>query len=131
MLNDEQILLKAINLLENFDISNKKPEKLLREITESEIEIIDDLLDDLKGEELAFNDLFGGKMRLVIDFPTLDTTSRLGRFVNMFKELKDTENNSGYAIDWEKGIISGTRTLADSSTSALAAHLAGSGPPTK
>ena len=40
MLNDEQILLKAANLLENFDISDKKPEKLLREITEDEYEVI-------------------------------------------------------------------------------------------
>ena len=32
MLNDEEILLKTAQLLENFDISEQKPEKLLREI---------------------------------------------------------------------------------------------------
>ena len=37
MLNDEQILLKTAKLLENFDISAKKPEKLLREIDETEL----------------------------------------------------------------------------------------------
>ena len=31
MLNDEQILLKTLKLLENIDISEKKPEKLLAE----------------------------------------------------------------------------------------------------
>ena len=36
MINDEQILLKTTQLLENFDISDKKPEKLLRELDESE-----------------------------------------------------------------------------------------------
>ena len=39
MLNDEQILLKTVQLLENFDISDKKPEKLLREIDEDEWEV--------------------------------------------------------------------------------------------
>ncbi len=81
MLNDEQILLKTAKLLENFDISDKKPEKLLRELDESEYEIVKDVLEDLQPDDLAFNRLFAGKNRLVINFPTMDTQSELGQFV--------------------------------------------------
>ena len=63
MLNDEQILLKTAQLLENFDISNKKPDKLLREVNEDELEVMQGVLDDLNGENLAFNKLFAGEMR--------------------------------------------------------------------
>ena len=78
MLNDEQILLKTAKLLENFDISDKKPEKLLRELDETEYEIVTDVLDDLSPDDLAFNELFAGKMRLIINFPTMDNQSELG-----------------------------------------------------
>ena len=37
MINDEQILLKTAKLLENLDISDKKPEIMLREVTEDEL----------------------------------------------------------------------------------------------
>jgi len=109
MLNDEQILLKTAQLLENFDISEQKPEKLLREITEDELEVITDVLDDLKGENLAFNDLFDGKMRKVIDFPTMDTESELGKFV---EELK---TKLGLTVDWEKGLVSAQREWNEAS----------------
>jgi len=120
MLNDEQILLKTANLLENFDISNKKPEKLLREITEDELEVIQDVLDDLKGENLAFNDLFAGKMRKVIDFPTLDVGSDLGKFVDAFKVQE-------YDVDWDKGIVSGEKELDELSNEDRLARLLGPG----
>ena len=51
MLNDEQILLKTAQLLENFDISAKKPEKLLRELDETEYELVTDVLDDLAPDD--------------------------------------------------------------------------------
>ena len=120
MLNDEQILLKTANLLENFDISGKKPEKLLREITEGELEAIQDVLDDLKGENLAFNDLFAGKMRKVIDFPTLDVGSDLGKFVDAFKVQE-------YDVDWDKGIVSGEKELDELSNEDRLARLLGPG----
>ena len=107
MLNDEQILLKTAKLLENIDISDKKPEKLLQEITEDEIEVIQDVLGDLKGEDLAFNDLFDGKMRKVIDFPTMDSSTELGRFGEFFKK-------QDFDVDWEKGLVSAERDLGPS-----------------
>ena len=68
MLNDEQILLKTAQLLENFEISEQKPDKLLRELDDIELEALDNILDDIKGEDLAFNGLFNGEMRKVINF---------------------------------------------------------------
>ena len=107
MLTDEQILLKTAQLLENFEISDRKPEKLLREIDETELEAIEDVLDDMKGEDLAFNKLFDGDMRKIIDFPTMDTGSELGKF-KLFFDFQD------YDVDWEKGILSATRDIRSS-----------------
>jgi len=107
MLNDEQILLKTAQLLENFDISEQKPDKLLRELDEIELEALDDILDDMKGEDLAFNGLFNGEMRKVIDFPTMDNSTELGKFGEFFKK-QDLE------VDWEKGLVSAERSLGPS-----------------
>ena len=103
MLNDEQILLKTAQLLENFDISDKKPEKLLREITEDEYEIVTDVLDDLAPDDLAFNELFAGKMRLIINFPTMDNQSELGQFAEELKQVLKLN------VDWETGMVSAQR----------------------
>jgi len=107
MLNDEQILLKTAQLLENFDISTKKPDKLLRELDEIELEALDGILDDMKGEDIAFNGLFNGEMRKVIDFATMDTSTELGQFGEFFKK-QDLE------VDWEKGMLSAVRDISTS-----------------
>tara|TARA_R100001594_G_scaffold51807_1_gene85259 strand:+ start:1146 stop:3605 length:2460 start_codon:yes stop_codon:yes gene_type:complete len=109
MLNDEELLLKTAELLENFDIFDKKPEKLLREITDQEYDVIVDVIEDLKGEDLAFNDLFGGKMRKIIDFPTMDNQSELGQFV------EELEQVLGLTVDWEKGLVSAQRQWTEAS----------------
>ena len=102
MLNDEQILLKTVKLLEALSISEQKPEKLLRELDEIELEALDGILDDMKGEDLAFNKLFDGEMRKVIDFPTFDSSSELGQFREFFKSQE-------YDVDWEKAMVSAVR----------------------
>jgi hypothetical protein len=107
MLNDEQILLKTAQLLENFDISEQKPDKLLRELDDIELEALDNILDDMKGEDLAFNGLFNGEMRKVIDFPTMDNSTDLGRFGEFFKK-------QDFDVDWEKGLLSAERSLGPS-----------------
>ncbi len=109
MLNDEQILLKTAKLLENFNISEQKPEKLLREIDEDEYEIVKDVLADLGPDDLAFNQLFAGKNRLVINFPTMDTESELGQFVEELDQVL------GLSIDWEKGMVSAQREYTENS----------------
>ena len=80
MATDEEILLKVSKLLENFNISEQKTEKVLREVTEDEMRVLEDVLDDLNPANLPLNDLFSNKMRVVIPFPTVDTNSELGKF---------------------------------------------------
>ena len=109
MLNDEQILLKTAKLLENFDISEQKSEKLLRELDEDEYEIVKDVLSDLEPDDLAFNQLFAGKTRLIINFPTMDTESELGQFVEELDQVL------GLSIDWEKGMVSAQREYTENS----------------
>jgi hypothetical protein len=92
--------------------------KLLRELDDEEVEHVRDAIDNMGAEELAFNDLFEGKTRLVLDFPTMDTSSDLGKFVDMFRVM-------GYDVNWEKGLISGERELKDGSISASVANLMG------
>ena len=121
MLNDEQILLKTTQLLENLGVSQQKPDKLLREINEDELEVMQGVLDDLNGENLAFNKLFDGEMRKVIDFPTLEVGSDLGKFVDAFKVQE-------YDVDWDKGIVSGEKELQTADPLDVAMGLIGRGP---
>ena len=94
-------------------------ETVLREITQGEYAAIEDVLEDMKGEDLAFNKLFDGKTRVVIDFPTLETESELGQFVSFLT------SEMGYDIDWEKGMVSGTREFKDQSIEASTARIMG------
>jgi len=128
MLNDEQILLKTANLLDTLqekcwdgykqvgmkDKSGKKvpncvpvDEKVLREVTEDEMRVLEDVLDDLNPANLPLNDLFSGKMRVVIPFPTIDTGSELGKFAEFFRSQE-------YDVDWEKGMVYAERDLRTS-----------------
>ena len=106
MLNDEEILLKTAQLLENFDISEQKPEKVLREVTEDEMRALEDVLDNLDPANLPLNDLFGGKMRVVIPFPTMDTESELGQFAKFFRDQE-------YKVEWDKGMVYAERKQKD------------------
>ena len=107
MLNDEEILLKTAKLLENLDISEQKTKKTLREITDDELRVLEDVLDDLDPANLPLNDLFSGKMRVVIPFPTIDTDSELGKFGEFFRSQE-------YDVDWEKGMVYAERDLRTS-----------------
>ena len=73
-------------------------EKVLREITEDEMRVLEDVLDDLDPTKLPLNDLFSNKMRVVIPFPTLDPESDLGKFAKFFRDQE-------YKVDWEKGMV--------------------------
>jgi hypothetical protein len=96
--------------------------RLLRELDEDEVEHVRDAIDTLGAEDLAFNDLFEGKTRLVLDFPTKNVTTDLGKFVDSFRVM-------GYDVSWEKGLVSGERELKDSSIAAQAAFMATGAPP--
>ena len=90
-----------------------KEKRLLREITEDELEHIAKALNEMGPEDLAFNDLFDGKYRMLIPFPTREATSTLGKFVHFFEE-------AGWQVDWDKGIMSGTKEFEDTSPAGMA-----------
>ena len=96
-----------INEWRNF-LTENKSEKILREVTEDELGHIQQALDEMDNEDLAFNKIFNGKMRVILDFKTMDRTSELGTFVNFFEI-------SGYKVDWNKGMLSGVQQLRDNS----------------
>jgi hypothetical protein len=91
-------------------------EKVLREVTEDEMRVLEDVLDDLDTANLPLNDLFSGKMRVVIPFPTTDPSTDLGKFAKFFETQE-------YDVQWDKGIVSATREV--SSISDLVAYLGG------
>jgi len=74
--------------------------KLLREIDEDELEHIRRAIDEMNPEDLAFNEMFDGKERVVINFPTRGSGTELGEFLNMWDEME-------YVVDWQKGIVDG------------------------
>ena len=93
--------------------------KLLRELDEEELEHVRDAIERAStGIELAFGRIFKGKTRLVIDFPTIDTSTDLGKFVDEFRALN-------YDVSWEKGLISGEKELKDGSISRTVRQLTG------
>ena len=79
-------------------------EKVLREVTEDEMRVLEDVLDDLDPANLPLNDLFSGKMRAVIPFPTIDPSTELGKFAEFFRSQE-------YDVDWEKGMVYAERDL--------------------
>ena len=88
--------------------SKQSSESLLREVTEDELLHIQKALDEMDNSDLAFNKMFDGKMRILLDFKTMDRTSALGAFVDFFKI-------NGYEVDWNKGVLSGVQELHDNS----------------
>ena len=91
-------------------------EKVLREVTEDEMRVLEDVLDDLDTANLPLNDLFSGKMRVVIPFPTTDPSTDLGKFAKFFETQE-------YDVQWDKGSVSATREV--SSISDLISSLMG------
>ena len=127
MLNDDQILAKTANLLNTLQekcwdgykqvglkkkgdrmVPNCVPvnEKVLKEVTEDEMRVLEDVLDDLDAANLPLNDLFSGKMRVVIPFPTTDPSTDLGKFAKFFETQE-------YDVQWDKGIVSATREVSN------------------
>ena len=81
-------------------------DKLLREVTEEELESINDVIGELGPEDKAFNHIFKGKNRVLIPFVTKDYESDLGKFVKFFEDAK-------YKVDWDLGILSGEIEFRD------------------
>ena len=77
-------------------------EKVLLEIEEDEMRVLEDVLDDLDGHKLSLSNVFDQQLRKIIDFPTMDTESELGSFVDFFTKQE-------YDVQWDKGIVSAVR----------------------
>ncbi len=101
---------------EKTTIKLENKERLLKEITEDELEHIRHAIDEIPPDEMAFNRLFDGKMRLIIDFPVIDSSNEFGRFINLWQKM-------GYTADWDKGTVEGERTLRDNSPEGFAAQM--------
>ena len=80
----------------------EEDEEILTELDEDERAAVDRALQYIDFNKLAFNNLYGDKMRLVIDFPVATGDEELSRFVSLFEKL-------GYEANWEKGTIFGLR----------------------
>jgi hypothetical protein len=91
-------------------------DKLLREVTFDEMRHIEKALEEMGPEDLAFTGIFKDKNRVLIDFPTRNTGSVLGTFIDFFRK-------AGYSVDWDKGVLSGVLNIRDSSPSGVAASL--------
>ena len=65
---------------------DKKYAQVLHEVTEDEIGHIQKALEEMEPTDLAFNHLFGDKMRRIIDFDTIDKTTGLGKLVSLWPD---------------------------------------------
>jgi hypothetical protein len=101
-------------------IKLENKQNLLREVTDEEFEHIHKAIEELSYEQLAFHDIFGDKSRLILDFPTPDESTPLGRFINMWATMH-------YDVNWQKGMVSGDRIFKDTSPAGFAADIVGHG----
>ena len=116
-LKDEEITpgktTKRQILAENTDIYGKIDEKLLREITEEELGHIEDVLGNLDPDEMPFNNLFKGQMRLILPFNALDATSEIGQFLKFWDNLyqgDDEDRQKAIGWKWEPDFSTGKAT---------------------
>ena len=83
--------------------------KLLHEVTEDEIELIQSVIDEMGPEDLPFNELFKGKERILIPFAAGDQTTELGQFLAVLSTFSSDNNpiHKDYAFtpNWEKGVM--------------------------
>ena len=85
--------------------------QVLREVTEGELEHIQRAIEEMAPTDLAFNHLFGDKMRRIIDFDTVDKTTGLGKLVSLWPEGDGLYDFGGYganAFKWVPDFSTGT-----------------------
>jgi hypothetical protein len=113
MMTDEEILHKATLLLEHIsEKTDLSPKSLLREVNEDELRAIAKVLERIAEDPngiLAFDDLFGDRVRFVVPFPVKDANSELGQFVY------DLEQDLKVEPDYDNGMISLKREWVDHS----------------
>ena len=115
MMTDEEILHKATLLLEQISQNpDLHTESILREISEPEMKgvaaILQKIAENPKGV-LAFDELFGDKVRLIMPFPVKDESSELGQWVY------ELEQNLEVKPDYDNGMLSIDREWKDNDRS--------------
>jgi hypothetical protein len=87
--------------------------QVLREATEEELEWIRKAIYEMKPTDLAFNHLFGDKMRRIIDFDTIDKDTGLGKLVTLWPDGDALYDFGGFGYndfkwvpDFETGTVS-------------------------
>jgi len=90
---------------------DKNTAQVLREVDEEELGNIQTALEEMEPTDLAFNHLFGDKMRKIIDFDTVDKSTGLGKLVSLWPEGGDTFSFGDYgdnAFKWVPDFSTGT-----------------------
>ena len=90
---------------------DKKYTQVLREVDEEELGNIQTALEEMEPTDLAFNHLFGDKMRRIIDFDTVDKSTGLGKLVTLWPEGSAKYNFGDYGEDafkWVPDFSTGT-----------------------
>ena len=85
--------------------------QVLREVDEDELGHIQKALEEMEPTDLAFNHLFGDKMRRIVDFDTVDKTTGLGKLVSLWPEGSGIYDFGGYgdnAFKWVPDFGTGT-----------------------
>lgn len=80
-------------------IKSNRKSKLISEVSERDIELITDILEDLQPEALAFNDLFNGKIRFALKTAPLRGNKNIDLLYRIFEK-------NGYELDFIKGTAS-------------------------
>jgi len=95
---------KKQKLAENKDIYGKiaeNSEKILFEVTDDEIAHIEDAIENMDADDLAFNSMFDGQMRQIIPFSTLDPESESGKFIEFWNKLRQGTGPKRQQLGWE------------------------------
>jgi len=90
---------------------DKNTAQVLREVDEEELGNIQTALEEMEPTDLAFNHLFGDKMRRIIDFDTVDKSTGLGKLVSLWPDGQDTFSFGDYgdnAFKWVPDFSTGT-----------------------
>jgi len=95
---------KKQKLVENTDIYGKIDEnsdKILSEVTEDEVAHIENAIEHMDPDDLAFNSMFSGLMRRIIPFSSLDPDSHSGKFIKFWDKLHQGEGPKGQELGWK------------------------------
>jgi hypothetical protein len=108
--------------------------KLLREITSDELDHIEKAIHEMEPEDLAFEEIFKGKRRIIIPFAAGDLNTELGKFLSILGTNGKDDNyqridkDYAFAPNWEKGIMEKERPM---STAEMAKYFTGGPSPKK